>query len=90
MSRSNVCPQLICAENVFNFFRSDFAFRVLAPFILSSTALMSRWSAFTETFVGALPDVLFLGFFAMTPPSVVYPSAAQLIGSQPAQLSGAT
>ena len=65
MSMSKVCPQSIDAANVTSFFFSRFALSVLAPVSFFLTFLISRWSALTETFVGAFP--VFLGVFAMTP-----------------------
>ena len=86
MSMSSVCPQGIDAENVFNFFRSLVALFVLAPSILSSTRLISRWSARTETFFGA-DFFLVAGFFDMNSSSRLFAEsihsvlpAPQLIG----------
>jgi hypothetical protein len=64
MSRNNVCPQAIDAENVVSFFRRRFAFGVLTPAIFFFTPWIAFWTAPTETFFVA---VFFLtaGFFAM-------------------------
>jgi hypothetical protein len=68
MSSSNVCPQLIAAENVFSLLRSAFAFLVSAPSIFASTRAISRWTDETETRAGGFLELFFLpaGIFDIT------------------------
>jgi hypothetical protein len=72
MSSSNVCPQLIAAENVFSLLRSAFAFLVSAPSIFASTRAISRWTDETETRAG--------GFLELFLPAGIFDIKLLLIG----------